>query len=146
MTVQVKGEYRISDKKSEMDLDAIHAYLSISYWSPNIPKSIVKKGIESSLCFGVFYEEQQVGFARAITDKATFAYLCDVYILEEHRGKGLSKKLMDKIISHSELQGLRRMLLATRDAHGLYKRYGFDPLPKPEIFMSKWVPEAYLNK
>lgn len=126
-----------------MDVDAIHAYLSRSYWAKNVPKQVVIKAIDNSLCFGLFFNEEQVGFARLITDYATFAYLADVYILDTHRGKGLSKMLLKKIFEHSELQGLRRMLLATSDAHSLYEKFGFKALNNPATFMEIWTPNIY---
>lgn len=138
--------YRISSDQSEMDVQSIHKSISQSYWAKGIPIETLKKAIDNSLCFGVFNNEGlQVGFARMITDLATYAYLADVYVLEEHRGKGLSKWLMQEIMSHPDLQGLRRMTLATLDAHGLYEKYGFSELAKPEIFMENWDPEVYTN-
>ena len=137
--------YEISSDKNLMDIDAIHAYLSRSYWAENIPYDIVKKALENSLCFGVFYNSSQVGFARLITDFTTFAYLADVYILEDHRGKGLSKKLMATIVAHPQLQGLRRMVLATADAHGLYEKFGFKGLANAQTFMEIWDPDVYKN-
>ena len=129
-----------------MNLESIHKFISQSYWAEGIPIETLKKGIDNSLCFGVFNSEgSQVGFARMITDLATYAYLADVYVLEEHQGKGLSKWLMQEIMSHPDLQGLRRMTLATLDAHGLYEKYGFSALVKPEIFMENWDPEVYKN-
>lgn len=137
-------EYRISSNKSDMDIRSIHDFISKSYWAKGIPIETLHKAISNSLCFGVFSkEEKQVGFARMITDAATYAYLADVYILEGHRGKGLSKRLMQEIMSHPDLQGLRRMTLATADAHGLYQKYGFSELSNPEIFMENWNPEIY---
>ncbi len=136
-------DYELSSDKSLMDIKAIHCYLSRSYWAENVPYDIVKKAIDNSLCFGVFYKKSQIGFARLITDSATFAYLADVYILEEHRGKGLSKILMATIINHPQLQGLRRMVLATNDAHTLYEKFGFKELTKPESFMELWKPAIY---
>lgn len=138
-------DYRISSNKSEMDIKAIHSYLTSSYWSANIPIETVETAVQNSLCFGLFIQEQQVGFARLITDSATFAYLCDVYILEEHRGQGLSKLLMAEITQHPQLQGLRRMVLATRDAHSLYAQFGFTPLSNPPSFMELWQPDVYRN-
>jgi len=140
--------YRITEDKTEMDIDAIHHYLSRSYWAENIPKTVVAKAIENSLCFGVLFvdeqqNQQQIGFARVITDSATFAYLADVYILAEHRGNGLSKKMMKGIVEHPQLQGLRRMMLATKDAHGLYQQFGFEPLSEQQMFMQVWTPNAY---
>ncbi len=126
-----------------MDVEAIHAYLSRSYWAENVPQDVIARAIENSLCFGVFYKQSQIGFARLITDSATFAYLSDVYILEEHRGKGLSKKLMETIMKHPQLQHLRRMVLATHDAHTLYEKFGFKQLTKPETFMELWKPDIY---
>ncbi|MCW8833094.1 MAG: GNAT family N-acetyltransferase [Colwellia sp.] len=141
-------DYRITNNKAEMDVDAIHHYLSRSYWAENVPKKVVAKAIENSLCFGVLLteasgKEQQVGFARLITDSATFAYLADVYILEAHRGQGLSKRMMTKVVEHPQLQGLRRIMLATRDAHGLYEQFGFTPLTDQSMFMQLWTPEVY---
>ncbi|NQY86798.1 MAG: GNAT family N-acetyltransferase [Colwellia sp.] len=140
--------YRITDNKEEMDIDAIHHYLSRSYWAKDVPKSVVIKAIENSLCFAVLAvdtnnKEKQVGFARLITDSATFAYLADVYILAEHRGKGLSKQMMKKIIAHPQLQGLRRIMLATKDAHGLYEQFGFTALTDQKMFMQLWTPDIY---
>ena len=115
-----------------MDIDLIHSFLSRSYWAEGISKEIIRRSIEGALCFGVFENDKQVGFARMITDKATFAYLADVFIIEEYRGLGLSKWLMETIMAHPDLQGLRRMMLATRDAHELYKKFGFTPLNNVE--------------
>jgi len=131
-----------------MDIDAIYHYLSRSYWAENVPKKVVAKAFENSLCFGVLLVEvsgveKQVGFARLITDSATFAYLADVYILEEHRSKGLSKQMMKQIVKHPQLQGLRRIMLATRDAHGLYEQFGFTPLTNEKMFMQLWTPDVY---
>jgi GNAT superfamily N-acetyltransferase len=135
--------YEITSDATRLDVDAIHSFLSASYWSPGIPRAVVERAIANSLCFGVFHEGQQVGFARVITDKATFAYLADVYILTEHRGKGLSRRLMEQVIQHPDLQGLRRVLLATRDAHALYAKFGFKPLAAPERIMEVHNPNAY---
>lgn len=138
--------YRISSDQSELDIESIHEFLSTSYWAEGIPMETLNRAISNSLSFGVFSKEKrQVGFARVITDSATYAYLADVYILEDHRGKGLSKWLMHEIMSHPDLQGLRRMTLATADAHGLYEKYGFSELAKPEVFMENWNPEVYKN-
>jgi GNAT superfamily N-acetyltransferase len=139
-----RGDYVISTDKTRLDISAIHAYLTRSYWSPGIPKAVVEKAIAGSLCFGLFGEKnEQVGFARMITDTATFAYLTDVCVLEEHRGKGLGKWMVETILAHPSLQGLRRILLATRDAHQLYARFGFQPLATPESFMSIHRPNVY---
>jgi GNAT superfamily N-acetyltransferase len=129
-------DYNISTDKSKLQVAVIHQYLSVkSYWAKNIPLAVVQKSIDNSFCFGMYYKETQIGFARVVTDHATFAYLADVFILEAHRGKGLSKQLMEFIFSHPDLQGLRRFCLSTRDAHGLYTRFGFKPSLNPENFM-----------
>ncbi len=141
-----QNNYTISTDKSRLDVTAVHAYLSRSYWAENIPVEIVKKSIENSLCFGVYNENKLVGFARVISDYATFGYLADVFILEEERGKGLSKWLMECILKHEQLKGLRNFCLMTRDAHSLYERYGFKNIPKPENFMAKKIEGIYLKK
>jgi len=136
--------YRISTQVKDMDLSVIHGYLSHSYWSKNIPFNIVETAINNLLCFGVFTQSGiQVAFARMITDTATFAYLADVFVLEEHRGKGISKWLMQEIIEHPKLQGIRRMALATSDAHGLYQQFGFKKLNSPDSFMELHLPDVY---
>lgn len=137
--------YEISTDSARLDIDAIHAFLTQSYWSPGIPRATVARAIANSLCFGVFWEGQQVGFARMVTDKTTFAYLCDVYVLEAHRGRGVSKQLMEYVMQHPDLQGLRRMMLATRDAHGLYTQYGFTSLTAPDRIMEIVRPDIYLK-
>jgi N-acetylglutamate synthase-like GNAT family acetyltransferase len=138
-----RDDYRILTDPQHFDLDAIHAYLTRSYWAEGIPRQLVERAIAGSMGFGLFHGKEQVGFARVITDRATFAYLCDVYVLEAHRGKGLSKWLVEVVQSHPELQGLRRFILATRDAHGLYAQYGFTPLARPETFMEIVRPGLY---
>ena len=136
-------DYEITTDPTRFDIDAIHAFLSRSYWSPGVPKAIVERAIAHSLCFGVLHGKEQVGFARVITDRATFAYLADVYVLEAHRGKGLSRRLMEAVMHHADLQGLRRMLLVTRDAHGLYAGYGFKPLAVPDRMMEIHRPDLH---
>lgn len=136
-------EYEITPDKTRLDVVAIHAFLSQTYWSPGIPFAIVQKAIANALTFGVYLGAEQVGFARVITDKTTFAYLADVYILDAHRGKGLSKRLLETIQAHEDLQGLRRFLLATKDAHGLYEQFGFKPLLNPTRMMEILNPNAY---
>ncbi|RLV59893.1 N-acetyltransferase [Parashewanella curva] len=127
-----------------MDIYVIHKFITNSYWAKNIPIQTIKKAIENSLCFGVFTaENDQIGFARVVSDYATFAYLADVFILKEHRGKGISKWLIEGVLEHPELQGLRRVSLATQDAHGLYKQFGFTPLELPERFMELHKPNLY---
>jgi len=127
-----KDDFTITTDKSKMDIDIIHGYLSRSYWAQGVPRATVQKSIEGSLSFAVLHGSRQVGFARVITDKATFGYLSDVFILEEYRGKGLSKWLMEIILGHPELQNFRRFLLSTCDAHGLYRQFGFKDLVSPE--------------
>jgi len=141
-----RGEYIISTDKRRLDLSVIHGFLTTSYWAAGIPLEIVKKSIEHSLPFGVYKGDEQVGFARVITDYATFAYIGDVFILEYYRGQGLSKWLMQVIADHSELQGLRRWLLLTRDAHGLYKKTGFVEPKTPGRYMEKVLPDVYKNE
>ena len=126
-----------------MDIDLIHSFLTRSYWAEGISTEIVRRSIEGALCFGVFENDKQVGFARMITDKATFAYLADVFIIEEYRGLGLSKWLMEFIMSYPDLQGLRRMILATRDAHELYKKFGFTSLNNVDRWMHIHYPDVY---
>ena len=142
MTIQ-REEFTISTDKEKLDIYCIHSFLSQTYWAENIPREVVVKSIQGSMCFGVYHQEKQVGFARMITDQATFAYLADVFILPSYRGKGLSKWLVETILSHPELQGLRRIMLATRDAHGLYKQYGFTPLSIPERWMNIHFLDVY---
>ena len=126
-----------------MDIDLIHSFLTRSYWAEGISKEIIRRSIEGALCFGVFENDKQVGFARMITDKATFAYLADVFIIDEYRGLGLSKWLMEVIMSYPDLQGLRRMMLATRDAHELYKKFGFTQLNNVDRWMHIHYPDVY---
>lgn len=134
-----KGEFSISTDKTKLQLDSIHEFLSTkAYWCLKIPKSRVQVAIENSLCFGVYHKDRQIGFARIISDLATVAYLGDVYILEEYRGKGLSKWLVETIMAHPDLQGLRRWILLTGDAHGLYRQFGWTDIADP----SKWM-EVY---
>ena len=133
----------IDSDPARLDLDVIHGFLTASYWSPGISRALVERAVRNSVCFGVYEEGRQVGFARVITDQATFAYLADVFILEAHRGKGLAKALMSAIVADPRLQGLRRWVLATRDAHKLYERYGFTPLAKPQRFMELHQPDVY---
>ncbi len=136
--------YDISTDPSRLQLDAIHAYLTRSYWSPGVPRDLVARAIANSMCFGLYLGEAQVGFARVVTDKASFAYLADVYVLEAHRGQGLSKRLVETIQAHPDLQGLRRFLLATKDAHGLYAQFGFKPLAAPDRMMERRIPPPWL--
>lgn len=135
--------FTISTDPARLDLDVIHGFLSTSYWATGIPREVVRRSIEHSLCFGIHEGGRQVGFARVITDRATFGYLGDVFVLESHRGRGLSKWLMECVHAHPELQGFRRWVLLTRDAHGLYARHGWKPLANPDRYMERWAPDAY---
>jgi len=133
-----------SDDKSKIDYAAVHHFLSTSsYWALEIPFATVAKSIENSLCFGIYKDTRQIGFARWVTDAATFAYLADVYIENEFRGLGLSKKLMSLMLFHEDLQGLRRYQLSTRDAHGLYQQFGFAPLEEPDNSLAIVIKDAY---
>lgn len=135
--------YEISTDRSRLDVKAIHAYLTQSYWSPGIPFATVARAVDNSVCVGAYLGEAQVGFARVVTDKATFAYLADVYVLEPHRANGLSRRMIEAITQHPDLQGLRRWLLITRDAQGLYAKFGFKPLAAPDRFMELRSQNAY---
>ena len=141
-----RGENVVTTDRSRLDLEMIHEFLASSYWAAGIPRDVFRRSIENSLCFGVFENDKQIGFARVITDYATYAYLADVFILESHRNRGLSKFLMECIIAHPQLQGLRRWTLATRDAHGLYAKFGFTPLRNPDRFMELHNPDVYSQK
>lgn len=137
----------VTDDRTRMDVAVIHGFLSQdSYWAKNVPREVVERAIAHSLCVGAFDGGAQVGFARAITDYATFAYIADVFVLPSHRGQGISKQLMDALVSHPELRGLRRWHLVTRDAHGLYAQFGFTPLDVPERHMMKVVKDAYVRR
>jgi GNAT superfamily N-acetyltransferase len=137
--------YEISTDPARLDIDAMHAYLTRSYWSPGIPRDTVERAARNSLCFGVYERTggKQVGLARVVTDHATFAYLCDVYVLEEHRGHGLGKRLMETVMAHPALTGARRAMLGTRDAHGLYARHGFGAPPNDGVLMQILKPDVY---
>jgi len=137
-----RGEYCLSSDLARMDLDVIHGYLSRVYWSEGIPRDVVERSMQNSLCFGVFRGTEQVGFARVISDFATFAYVADVFVLEQHRGRGLATWLMQFVMQHPRLQGLRRWALATRDAHALYEKVGFKLL-NPDRWMEIVVPDIY---
>ena len=138
-----KDDYRISTEKKEINIAYVHQFLSHSYWAENIPVDVVRRSIEGSLCFGVFYREEQIGFARVISDEATFAYLADVFIDERFRGRGLSKWLVEVILAYPGLKGLRRFLLATKDAHGLYQQFGFSQLSFVDRWMQIHQPDVY---
>ncbi len=137
-------EFTISTDKARLQIDAIQKFLSDeSYWAKERTIEQTRTAIENSICFGVYYGERQIGFARVVSDHATFAYLGDVFIIDEFRGQGLSKWLMETIVSHPDLQGLRRWILATRDAHGLYEKFGFHALTFPDRWMERPAPNAY---
>jgi GNAT superfamily N-acetyltransferase len=137
-------DFEISTDKSKLDVDVIFRFLSKeSYWAQTRTLEQTKTAIENSLCFGVYHGDRQIGFARVVSDFATFAYVGDVFILSEFRGRGLSKRLMEMIVAHPNLQGLRRWLLATRDAHGLYEQFEFSSLKFPDRWMERTAPDAY---
>jgi GNAT superfamily N-acetyltransferase len=142
-----QGDYLISTDPARLDLEVIHDYLSNqSYWAAGIPKELVRKALENSLCFGLYQDEHQIGLVRVVSDFATFAYVSDVFILPQARGLGLSKWLMSVVMAHPSLQGLRRWSLATTDAHSLYTRFGFTPLHNPERHMEIFDPEIYTRR
>lgn len=138
--------YEISTERSRLDIGLIHNFLSSTYWAKDVPRGVVERSIAHSLCFGAFSNGRQVAFARVITDCATMAYIADVFVIPEHRGRGVSKLLLRAILEHPELQSLRRFLLATQDAHGLYAQFGFEPLAHPEHFMTIHKPNPYQNQ
>src|ERR1700689_3714425 len=138
--------YEIDDDVSRLDVDAIHAFLSSAYWSAGIPREVVSRSIAGSLNFGLFHDGTQVGFTRAATDKATFAWLCDVYVLPDHRGHGLGHWLVRAALDHPDLQGLRRIMLATSDAHRIYADCGFAPLSDPQRWMAIATPAEDLYR
>jgi N-acetylglutamate synthase-like GNAT family acetyltransferase len=138
-----RGEYEISTDPTRLDVTVIHAFLTQSYWSPGIARAVVERAIKNSLCFGLYRQAEQVGFARVVTDKATFAYLADVFILEAHRGRSLPKWLMQVVKEHPDLQGLRRFMLGTKDAHGLYSQFEFGELAHPSRMMEILKPDVY---
>ena len=137
--------YEVSTDPARLDITAMHAYLTRSYWSPGIPYATVERAAHNSLCFGLYEKStgRQVGLARVVTDHATFAYLCDVYVLEEHQGRGLGKLMMRAVMAHPALTGARRAMLGTRDAHSLYRRYGFAVPPDDGVLMQILRPDMY---
>lgn len=147
----IRNNYRITTCIDEFDFDVIYGFLSReAYWCRGVPVNVVRKAVNNSLCFAVFNDgprnSEQIGFARTITDKATFAYLADVFILEPFRGRGISKWLIECVLSHPDLQALRRLMLATRDAHDLYEQYGFKTLVDPAMFMEVHKPDIYSRR
>jgi GNAT superfamily N-acetyltransferase len=138
-----RAGFTISTDPDRLDRPLVHGFLSGSYWAKGIPRETVDRSIAGALCFGLYEDGRQVGFARVITDKATFAYLADVFVLESHRGRGLAAWLMETILAHPELQGLRRWMLVTRDAHPLYRKVGFTDLANPARVMEKVDAKVY---
>ena len=138
------GEFSIDTDKTRLDVGAIQDFLvNDSYWAQNRTREQTERAIENSICFGIYHGTRQIGFARVVSDLATFAYVGDVYVIDEFRGRGLSKWLMETMVAHPQLQGLRRWVLATRDAHGLYAKYGFTELKHPDRWMELAAPNAY---
>jgi len=138
-----RDNFCISTDPARLDVDAMHGFLSRAYWSEGIPRETIARAIQNSLCFGLYDGSRQIGLARVITDKATFAYLCDVYVLEDYQGNGLGTWLMTVVFSHPELQNLRRFSLVTRDAHGLYEKFGFQRVAEPGRHMEIARPGIY---
>ena len=135
--------FTVSTDPARLDMDMLHGFLSTCYWSRGIPRDVMERSIRNAVPFGVYEGARQVGFARVVSDMATVAYVGDVFVLEQWRGRGLSRFIMDCVLSHPELQGFRRWVLLTRDAHGLYEKYGFTRLGAPERWMEKWAPDVY---
>jgi GNAT superfamily N-acetyltransferase len=143
MTI-TKDQFTVSTDREKLDLSFIHGFLSKeAYWCLNIPFDRVKRSVENSLNFGLYHNDRQIGYARVITDYSTIAYLGDVFIIPEYRGKGLSKWMMQQVMDHPDLQGLRRWLLLTADAHGLYKQFGWEPVARPDRYMERFDPDVY---
>lgn len=140
-----REDFTVSTDPGRLDVDAIHAFLSTSYWAEGIPREIVERALRNSLCFGLYAGERQAGLARVITDNATYAYLCDVYVLPELRGRGLGAWMMECVMTHPDLQGLRRFSLVTRDAHELYRPFGFTEIASPGRHMEIVRPGIYKN-
>jgi GNAT superfamily N-acetyltransferase len=141
-----RHNFSLTTDPARLDLDVIHGFLANCYWAKGITREVVAQSIENSLCFGVYDGNDQVAFARVISDFATYAYIGDVFVLETHRGLGLSKWIMESITTHPRLQGLRRWNLLTRDAHDLYAKFGFTPVAKPDRYMELHNPEVYSRK
>jgi GNAT superfamily N-acetyltransferase len=139
----MSAKVHISTDPAKLDRALVHSFLASSYWAGGIPREVVDRSIEGSLCFGLYEGDRQVGFARVISDYATFAYVADVFVLESHRGRGLATRLMEAILAHPKLQGLRRWMLVTRDAHPLYRKTGFRDLEHPERIMEMTFPGIY---
>jgi GNAT superfamily N-acetyltransferase len=141
-----RDDCEISTDRGKIDIQVVHTFLTNSYWANGIPLETVRRSIQHSLCFGIYKTGKQVGFARVITDYATYGYLADVFVLEEHRGQGLSKWLMECVVAHPELQGLRRWALVTRDAHDLYRKVGFEDIRSPQRWMERHDANVYARR
>ena len=140
------ASYRVSSDRAQLDVSLIHEYLSCeSYWARHVPRAVIERAIANSICFGLYEAERQIGFARVVTDSATFGYLADVFIVASHRGRGLGRTLVAAVMAHPDLQGLRRFMLATRDAHGLYRQFGFTAPKHPQVLMERHDPDIYLG-
>lgn len=144
MNSWVTGAFTVTCDPARIDLAIVAGFLADSYWAKGIPRATVERSLAKSLCFALLDGDRHIGFARVISDHATIAYLGDVFVLPEYRGRGLAKWLMECVMSHPDLQGLRRWVLATSDAHGLYEKFGFTPLAKPEVFMERHNPDVYV--
>lgn len=143
----IDGALELSTDPARLDRTLIHEFLSgESYWATGVPRAVIERAIEHSLCFGVYREGTQVAFARVVTDRATFAYLADVFVQPANRGAGIGKWMLGAILRHPDLQGLRRFILATRDAHGLYARFGFTPLANPARLLERFAPDPYAGR
>jgi GNAT superfamily N-acetyltransferase len=140
-----EADILVTTDPSRLDLETVHRFLASSYWAEGIPRELVERSIRHSICFGAFEGERQVGFARVISDRATFAYVADVFVLPSHRGRGVGKRLMASVTSHPELQNLRLWTLFSRDAHGLYRQYGFGEPRYPDRLMERRQPAAYVR-
>jgi len=139
-----RGDFLVSTDPARLDVPLVHDFVANrSYWGVGRPLDVVRRALDNSLCFGLYDQGRQAGFARVVTDRATFAWVCDVFVLEAYRGRGLGKWLMECVLGHPDLQGIRRLILATRDAHGLYRRYGFTPLSDPAGFLEVFWPDVY---
>ena len=138
-----RGEFTVTSDPARIDMDVVYGYLSRAYWCEDIPRQLLEHAMQNSICFGLFECERQIGFARVVSDRSTFAYVCDVFVLKSHQGRGLGTWMMQCVLKHPELQGLRRWHLTTRDAHSLYRQVGFVPVSKPERHMEIFTPDMY---
>jgi GNAT superfamily N-acetyltransferase len=141
-----QAEFTISTDRTKLDLEVVHGFLANSYWARGIPKRVLERAIENSICFGIYANDTQVGFARVVTDLATYGYLADVFVIEPYRGRGLSKWLVECVLAHPDLQGLRRLSLFTRDAASLYERFGFAPSRSTATYLEIWKPNVYAER